>query len=81
MIISILLGVVFIAFLAHAIFETIWGLCLIAYGIVLIAISYVLKALALLVRGGHKIRNKFRKPKPRRMSVVRSFALVYGSSK
>jgi hypothetical protein len=64
MIIGILLFVVFAFFLTQAIFETIWGVCLIINGLFWHTIAYLLFALAFLIRTCERIVRLFRKPQP-----------------
>jgi hypothetical protein len=51
MIIGILLFVVFAFFLTQAIFETIWGVCLIINGLFWHAVAFFLHGLAFVLRG------------------------------
>jgi hypothetical protein len=77
MIIGILFFSVFFALLAKAIFETIWGLCIVIHGLFWHAIAIALKALANTIRAYNKIVRIFKKPKPKG-SIVNGLKRIYG---
>ena len=81
--ISILLGIVFFALLAKAIFETIYGSCLVIFGLACHAVAFLLDALSFVIRACEKIVRLCRKPAPEpvKFSIARGIALYYGSSK
>lgn len=77
MIIGIIFFIVFALLLAKAIFETIWGLCIVIHGLTWRAISIILMGLANLVRAYNKIVRIFKKPQPR-VRIVNGLKRVYG---
>ena len=81
--IGILLGIVFFVLLAKAIFETIWGTCLIISGLFLHVVAFILDATAFVIRTCKKIARLFRKPKPepQKFSMARAINLYYGNVK
>lgn len=73
MIVSILFAIVFTVLLFKAIFETIWGVCLIIFGIACHILAAVLKLLAMTIRFSKKL---LKKPEPRRLTIGECFMLV-----
>jgi hypothetical protein len=65
MIIGIIFSIVFCALLAKAIFETLWGLCIVIHGLFWHAISLALKGLANTIRTYNKIVRIFKRSEPR----------------
>jgi hypothetical protein len=81
--ISILLGIVFFVLLAKAIFETIWGTCLIIFGLACHAFAFLLDGLAFMIRTFNKIVRLFRKPKPapRKTDVAGAICMYFSNIK
>lgn len=82
LIISIIIGIVFVCLFVKAIIETIWGLCLIAYGTACQLAAIVLRILAKIIRLTVKTRHQTpvtKEPEP--LGVVSSFMLVNSYSK
>lgn len=73
MIISILFAVVFTVLLLKAITETIWGTCLIIYGIACHILAAILDLMAKTIRLTKKLGKK---PEPRRLTMAECFLLV-----
>jgi uncharacterized membrane protein HdeD (DUF308 family) len=81
--IGILLGIVFFVLLAKAIFETIWGTCLIINGIFWHTVAFLLRAMAFVIRTCKKVIGLFRKPKPapREFSMANAINLYFSNTK
>jgi hypothetical protein len=75
MIIGILFFILFFALLAKAIFETVWGLCLVIHGLFWHAIAITLRSIAHTIRLYKKIERTFKNP---RTSVSNRAKHVYG---
>ena len=75
--IGILFLIVFLGLLTKAIIETIWGICLIIYGLFWHTIGYSLSALAMIIRLAKKILGISKKPQPR-VSLSAALKRVYG---
>lgn len=73
MIIWILFAIVFSVLLVKAIFETIWGLCLIIFGIACHILAVILDLMAMTIRLTNKLRKK---PEPRRLTIAECFVIV-----
>lgn len=58
MLILIILGILFLFFLAQAICETIWGLCLVIVGLLMEGLAYVLDGISFVLRFFDKPNNK-----------------------
>lgn len=82
MIITILLTIAFLVLLAKAIFETIWGLCMIAFGLCMHAVAFLLDGMALAVRACKWVSRLVRKPQPKakRVNVARAFVKYYAGA-
>lgn len=55
--IGIVIFIVFISLLAKAIFETLWGICIIVHGIFWHGIAFILSALAAILRTIKNVSN------------------------
>jgi len=54
---GIILGIVFIFFLGKAILETLWGLCLVIFGLLLEGLALVLDGVSFIINSFEKIRS------------------------
>jgi len=83
MIIGFIFFVVFTFLLGKAILETIWGICLIIYGLFWHTIGFILQTLAFLIRAYKKVIRLFRKPKPapRKFSTAQAINKYFASVK
>lgn len=79
MLITIIIAIVFFALLAKAIFETIWGICMIIYALfMMLIVAPVLDLMAFVVRMFSKPKSK---PKAAKRSMGTAIALHFGSIK
>jgi hypothetical protein len=76
LIINIIFFIVFFALLAKAIFETVWGTCLIIYGIACHILAFFLDAMAMCVRCWGRITGKTKKTPRRQMSITECFIVT-----
>ena len=76
MIIWILFSIVFTFLLARAIIETIWGICLITYGIACHILAFALRLLAKAIRLWTRITGKTMKTPRRKMTLAECFVVV-----
>ncbi len=83
MIIAILFFIVFFALLAKAIFETIWGTCIVIHGLFWRTVAFLLRTLASLVRAFNKVVRLFRKPKPapRKPDIAGAICMYFSNAK
>lgn len=83
MLITIIIAVFFFFFLAKAILETIWGLCMVIHGLTWRAISIALMGLANIVRTYNKVVRMFRKPKPapRKADIAGAICMYFSNVK
>lgn len=76
LLINILFFIVFSVLLVKALYETMWGICLIINGLFWHVTAFALDTLGLVVR---LFRKPQPQPKPATYSVMRGFDAYYGS--
>ena len=76
LIINILFFVVFSILLIKAIYETVWGTCLIIYGIACHILAFFLDGMAMCIRLFNRLTGKTKQKPRRKMSIMECFVVV-----